>query len=141
MPTNINRYLFRTPEITVASDDRDAFTYAKLGPFIILGFIAMAYPKQWVGTRVNTHGGTLRLSRRYTMPKQFWGFISDRANRSAAVIERISEKQTAKIAETYRANMDTAAQSDLIRVMHQDVQLFGRRAFQRRMRKPAPGEH
>jgi hypothetical protein len=100
MPTNINRYLFRTPELTVASDDRDAFTYAKLGPFIILGFIAMAYPKQWVGTRVNTHGGTLGLSRSYTMPKQFWGFIADRANISAAVKQRISEKQTAKIAET-----------------------------------------
>jgi len=129
IPTNINRYLFRTPEITVASDDRDAFTYAKLGPFIILGFIAMAYPKQWVGTRVNTHGGTLGLSRRYTMPKQFWGFISDRAKRSAAMKQRISEKQTAKIAETYGANMDRAAKSDLMRLMHQDVQLFGRRAF------------
>lgn len=55
MPPNINRYLFRAPDMTVASNDRDAFTYAKLGPFIILGFIAMPRPKQWVGTRVNTH--------------------------------------------------------------------------------------
>jgi hypothetical protein len=59
MPTNISRYLFRTTDMSVGSNDRDAFTYAKLGPFIILGFIAMPRPKQWLGTRVNTHGGTL----------------------------------------------------------------------------------
>jgi hypothetical protein len=63
------------------------------------------------------------------MPKPFDEFLFDRANRAAAVKARISEKQTAKIAEAYRANMDKAAQSDTMRVMHQDVQLFGRRAF------------
>jgi hypothetical protein len=94
MPTNINRYLFRTPEMTVASNDRDAFTYAKLGPFIILGFIAMPRPKQWVGTRVNTHGGTIG-PRTYVLPKPFDEFIFDRANRAATLQQRISEKQTA----------------------------------------------
>jgi hypothetical protein len=46
--------------------------------------------------------------------------------------ERISEKQTAKIAETYKANLDRAAQSDSMRAMHQDVKLFGSRAFRRK---------
>jgi hypothetical protein len=130
MPTNINRYLFRTPEMSVASTDRDAFTYSKLGPFIILGFIAMPRPKQWVGTKLNVQGGTLG-PRHYTMPKQFWDFISARADNAATLQERISEKQTAKIAETYRSNLDRAAQSDSMRVMHEDVKLFGSRAFRR----------
>jgi hypothetical protein len=128
--TNINRYLFRTPEMHVASNDRDAFTYSKLGPFIILGFIAVPRPKQWVGTKVNVHGGTLG-PRRYTMPKEFWNFISGRTDRAAILQERISEKQTAKIAETYKANRDRAAQSDSMRMMRQDVKLFGSRAFRR----------
>jgi hypothetical protein len=128
MPANINRYLFRTPDISVATINKGAFTYSKLGPFIILGFLVMPRPKQWVGTRVNTHGGILR-PREYVMPKPFDEFLFDRANKAADVKGQISEKQTAKIAEAYRANMDRAAQSDLMRVIHQDVQLFGRRAF------------
>jgi hypothetical protein len=130
MPTNINRYLFRTPDMSFASNDRDAFTYSKLGPFIIVGFIAMPRPKQWVGTKVNVQGGTLG-PRRYTMPKEIGDFIFGRADNAATLQERISEKQTAKIAETYKANLDRAAQSDSMRVMHQDVKLFGSRVFRR----------
>ena len=131
MPTNINRYLFRTPDMSVASNDRDAFTYAKLGPFVILGFIAMARPKQWIGTRVNTYGGTIIGPRDYTMPKEFWEYICRQADRAGTLQERISENQTAKIAATYRSNLDRAAQSDFMRVMDQDVKLFGRRAFRK----------
>ena len=131
MPTNINRYLFRYPDMEVASDERDAFTYAKLGPFIILGFIAMPRPKQWVGTMVNVQGGTLGL-RQCMMPRQFWDFISGRADRAATLKEQISDRQTAKIAETYKANLVRTAQSDTMRVMRQDVQLFGGRAFTRK---------
>jgi hypothetical protein len=131
MPTNINRYLFRTPDMTVASNDRDAFTYAKLGPYIILGFIAMPRPKQWVGTRVNTHGGTLS-PRNYVLPKPFDKFLFARADLAASLPEQISDRQTAKIAETYSGNIDRAAQSDSMRAMHQDVELFGRRTFRRK---------
>ena len=46
--------------------------------------------------------------------------------------EQISEKQTAKIAETYKANLDGAAQSDSMREMHQDFKLFGSRAFRKK---------
>ena len=121
MPTNINRYLFRSSEMTVASNDRDAFTYAKLGPFIILGFIAMPRPKQWVGTRVNTHGGNIG-PRNYVLPKPFDKFIFERAESAATLQERISDRQHAKIAETYSGNMDRAAQSDSMQAMHQDVE-------------------
>jgi hypothetical protein len=131
MPTNINRYLFRTPDMTVASNDRDAFTYSKLGPFIILGFIAMPRAKQWVGTKVNVQGGAIG-PRDYVLPKPFDEFIFERADRAATLQTRISEKQTAKIADAYRANLDRAAQSDNMRAMHQDVKLFGSRAFRRR---------
>jgi hypothetical protein len=117
--------------MTVASNDRDAFTYAKLGPFIVLGFIAMPRPKQWVGTRVNTHGGAIG-PRNYVLPKPFDKFILERADLSATLQERISDRQHAKIAETYRGNMDRAAQSDSVQALHQDVELFGRRAFRQK---------
>ena len=80
---------------------------------------------------MNTHGGTIG-PRNYALPKPFDEFIFDRANRAATLQQRISEKQTATIAKTYRGNMDRAAQSDSMRAMHQDVALFGRRAFRRK---------
>jgi hypothetical protein len=102
MPANINRYLFRTPDMSVPTINEGAFTYSKLGPFIILGFLAMPRPKQWVGIKVNTHGGTLR-PREYVMPSHSMNFSLTKPTK------RTSEKQTAKIAEAYRANMDRAA--------------------------------
>jgi hypothetical protein len=79
----------------------------------------MPRPKQWVGTKVNVQGGTIG-PRDYVLPKPFDQFIFERANRAATLQERISEKQTAKIAETYKANLERAAQSDSMRAMHQD---------------------
>jgi hypothetical protein len=65
------------------------------------------------------------------MPKPFGKFLFDRASRAATFHQQISEKQSAKIAETYKANLDRAAQSDSMRAMHQDARLFGSRAFRR----------
>ena len=131
MPTNINRYLFRTPDMCIASTDRDVFAYSKLGPFLILGFIAMPRSKQWVETRVNVHGGAIG-PRKYVMPKPFDEFIIERANRAATLNERISEKQTGKIREAILNSPERAAQSDSIRAMGHDVNLFGSRAFRRK---------
>ena len=43
-------------EGAVARTDREAFVYAKLGPFILFGLIADPDPKQWQGTRINAEG-------------------------------------------------------------------------------------
>jgi len=77
---------------------------------------------------VNTHGGTIG-PRNYVLPKPFDKFIFERADLAATLQERMSDRQHEKIAETYRGNMDRAAQSDSMQAMHQDVELFGRRAF------------
>jgi hypothetical protein len=134
MPTNINRYLFRTLDMCIESNDRDAFVYSKLGPFCILGFIAMRRPKQWVGTRVNVHGGTIG-PREYVMPKPFDRFIFERADIAASLKEEMSDKQTGKIRETFLNNPERAAQSDSIRAMSHDVNLFGIRVADHRSAK------
>jgi hypothetical protein len=65
------------------------------------------------------------------MPKPFDKFIFERANRAATLKDRISEKQTGKIREAF-LNPERAAQSDSIRAMIHDVNLFGSRAFRRK---------
>jgi hypothetical protein len=66
------------------------------------------------------------------MPKPFDKFIFERANRAATLKDRISEKQTGKIREAFLNNPERAAQSDSIRAMSHDVNLFGSRAFRRK---------
>src|SRR5260370_16862485 len=114
MPANINRYLFRTPDMSVASNDRDAFTYSKLGPFIILGFIAMPRPKQWVGTKVNVQGGTIG-PRDYVLPKPSDQFIFELANIAATLHELLSDKQPAKIAHPSTPNLQIPAHPSTLR--------------------------
>lgn len=128
MPPNINRYFLRAVQIEIASGERTAFTYAKLGPFVILGFIAMPVSTRWVGTRVFGGSGRIR-PRNYVMPRTFADYIFEKAGRLAAIFDRMSDKQADRVEEAFRTNMERAAQSGSIEAMSHDVRLFGRKAF------------
>jgi len=49
--------------------------------------------------------------REYVLPKPFDEFIFQQANRAATLQERISERQTAKIRETFKSNLERVARS------------------------------
>ena len=128
MPPNINRYILRSVDIDAVWGGKSAFVYSKLGRFIILGFIEMPQPRQWVGTKVHVKHGVVGPSS-YTVPIQFGEYLMDKARRFADVQGRISEEQNRKIEEAYRKDMDRAANSESFRAMSEDVRLFGRKAF------------
>jgi hypothetical protein len=88
----------------------------------------MPYPRQWVGTKVNVNHGVIGPTR-YTLPIQFLDYLMDKSRRAANVQRRISEKQKKKIEESYRNNMDRAANSESFRAMSEDVKLFGSKVF------------
>jgi hypothetical protein len=128
MPPNMNRYFLRAVQMEIVSGERTAFTYAKLGPFAILGFISMPASSRWVGTRV--FGGQGRTRRPdYIIPSTFVDYVFEKAGRLAAMYDKMSDKQAEKIEEAYRANMERAAQSGSIEAMSHDVRLFDRKAF------------
>ncbi len=129
-PSNINRYILRCIEFNLAKGVQSAFTYAKLGKFIIVGFIKMPYPKHWKGTKVHVNNG-LVSSKKYILPKMFGDFLRDRSRITSTIQSKISDKQNEKIEASYRKNMDRAAKSEWFRAIDQDVSLFGKSAFKR----------
>jgi hypothetical protein len=115
-PPNINRYLLRAPAMDVAGGDGTIYVYSKLGPFIILGFIALPHPKQWLGTRVYAGHGRIR-PRDYIMPTQFGGYLFEKAHNMARMNESLSDTQKNKIAAGFRKNMERAARSESLQAL------------------------
>jgi hypothetical protein len=124
---NINRYLTRAIDMDLAASSSTCFSYSKLGPFAIFGFV-QSQPGQWRGTRVPTGAGWFQ-PRKVTVPRQLWDYLSGRALHIKRVLESISPAQQQKIAETLRANPDRFLESGLFRAMQRDVEMFGRDAF------------
>ena len=56
-PPNISRYLARAIDPYVAHTQDSAITYAKMGKFILFGFIAMEHPRRWKGTKLRVRHG------------------------------------------------------------------------------------
>ncbi len=128
MPTNINRYILRSVDIDAVCGGESAFVYSKLGKFIIVGFIEMPYRNQWVGTKVHVKHGVVGPSS-YTLPVQFWDYLTSKAEKADNIRGKISEKQNRKIKDSYGKDIDRVAKSESFRAMHQDVKLFGNKVF------------
>ncbi|MBR1200020.1 hypothetical protein JQ574_28920 [Bradyrhizobium sp. AUGA SZCCT0158] len=127
-PPNINRYLARTVDINLGASESVCFTFSKLGPFAIFGFIESLYPQQWKGTNVLYKGGSFGPGK-YTLPIQLVDYLIDRAARTKSAMEKISPIQQEKVAESIRANPVRFLQSGLFKAMQRDVEMFGSDAF------------
>jgi len=129
MPTNINRYLLRAIEIYIAHTDDSVITYAKMGRFVLFGFVAMPHPRRWKGTKLNAKAGAFGV-RNIELPAHIGDFVMDRARRAANRYAGISARQHAKIGESNLHDLDRAENSETFRAMHHDVLLFGDEAFE-----------
>lgn len=128
LPPNMNRYLARAVEMNAVSSNKSAFVYAKLCKLILVGFVQMPNPREWVGTRVAMKHGVIRPDRRGA-PSGFGQYLADRARKMAALQATMSARQKGKISTTMRADVDRAAASESFEAMSQDVWMFGRAAF------------
>jgi hypothetical protein len=128
LPANINRYILRTVEMDVIHSPDATFTFSKIGKFIVLGFIDITFPNQWVNTRVHVREGIIRPSR-YTVPRQFGDYLLERTDRLAAVHSEISATQRDKISQTMMRDLDRLSTSDSLKAMEHDVELSGDEAF------------
>jgi hypothetical protein len=125
---NINRYLMRAVQIDICHGKETLFTFTKFGRFVVLGFISQANPSSWSGSRINSNHGTIE-PRNYNMPAAFMGYVNDKAESLTGVTRAISEKQRAKINDTFISNIDRITGSDFFEAMSADVEMFGSMAF------------
>ena len=128
LPPNINRYLSRTIDSDVAFAQGDAISYAKMGRFVLFGFVSMKYPRRWRETKLHVRYGQFG-QQDVELPSDVGEFIFGRARLAAERYSQISDRQQARIRKSYEQNLDHAARSETLRAMHHDVSMFGKRAF------------
>lgn len=128
LPPNFNRYILRAVEIDVVSSPVEAFVYAKMCRFIVLGFIRMKHRTDWHDTKVGSTKGCITPGR-MTLTPAFLDFVKGRASMTAALQQSLSARQKELIAQTCERDLDRVAQSETFRGMNQDVLLLGDEAF------------
>lgn len=128
---NINRYLMRAIDMDICRRGKAIFTYAKLGRFIILGFVHEPNPEHWHGAMVHVNKGTVSPMK-YVLPRSFGEYLNEKARRMANLLEGVSPKQRAKIDEAFRQNADRYVGSDAFEAMAADISMFGDSAFTKR---------
>ncbi len=125
---NINRYLMRAIQLDLLTSSNSIYTYAKLGRFIVIGFVHVPNRKQWKGTKVHAKSGIIG-PRNYVLPRSFGNYLNDKANGLHQSYTNISETQQNKIDSAFRANIDEYSKSDAFDAMNADVTMFGQQAF------------
>lgn len=107
------------------------FTYAKLGRFIVLGFVHEPKPEQWRGAKVNANEGFVE-PRKYVLPRAFGEYLNSNASKVSDALDSISDKQKIKIDEAFRKNVDRYVGSDAFNAMAADHAMFGDDALSKR---------
>jgi hypothetical protein len=131
MAPNINRYLMRAIHMDFCQGNKSMFTYAKIGRFIIIGFVHEPNLNHWKGTKVHAHEGTVG-PRQYVLPRAFGDYLNEKASSLRETLGSISEKQQQRIDTAFRANIENYISSDAFVAMNADVEMFGSQAFSSR---------
>src|SRR5207237_837834 len=76
-PPNMSRYLARAVEMDVVSTRTSAFVYAKLCKLLLVGFVEMKYPQEWIGSRLSMERGIVQPQDR-GLPTNFGRYLGDR---------------------------------------------------------------
>jgi hypothetical protein len=128
---NINRYLMRAIQIDICRGSKSIFTYAKLGRFIILGFIHEPQPTHWRGTKVHATQGYVE-PRKFVVPAALADYLNEKARKMHDSFAGMSDGQAEKVETAFRENIDRFAGSDAFIAMQADIEMFGNEAFTKR---------
>lgn len=128
---NINRYLMRAIHLDLCRGSKSIFTYAKLGRFIILGFIHEPQPNHWKGTKVHATHGYVQ-PRNYVVPAALGDYLNEKARKVSESLAGMSDRQAEKVDLAFKANVDRYVGSDAFLATQADVEMFGNKAFTKR---------
>jgi hypothetical protein len=127
-PPTLNRYILTALDCDVAASQKSAMTYAKMGRFVLLGFIEMRNAHQWKGSKLKIESGEI-WPRAYKTPPGFGNFFLDRVKGHQKALMEISERQGEVIQAARMKEPDRVLASESVRAMKQDILLSGLRAF------------
>lgn len=131
LPQNINRYLLRAVHLDFVRGSKSLITYAKLGRFMILGFVHEPNLDHWKGTKVNANEGILG-PRKYVLPHGFGEYLKEKAVKMREAIQSVTDRQQEKIDDAFLKNAHRFVKSDSFKAMQADLAMFGDDAFSKR---------
>lgn len=132
LPTNINRFLTGAITMDIVGSNKTLMTFAKLGRFIIFGFIQTEKEK-WQGTKVHVKHGVIQPTK-YVLPCGVWYLLKEKAALAQAGYESISDNQFEKIDSAAIANIDKFIGSDHLRAIMADADMFGEHVVLRKQK-------
>lgn len=128
LPPNINRYILRTVDLDVVRSESATFVVTKMSKYFVLGFISVAQPRQWRGTKIHARDG-LFGSGEFTVPVQFRDYLFNEAKLYGSTVAKISKNQQQKMDDLMWKNLDRVSKSGSFKAMQHDVQIAGQAAF------------
>lgn len=116
---NLNVYLARDVDSTVAAGRRDCIVYSKFARFIFWGEITDLESEATDGTLVAPQGGTLSVPQTVSNGR-LGQFLVDRARTVHEMAQQISDEQRGVIEQSLRENAHVVRGSDLAAAMEAD---------------------
>jgi hypothetical protein len=122
-PESLNRYLLRHIEMGTCNTSHSAFTFAKMGPFVLVGHVR-APDNLWRETIVHVKGGQFPL-KRYVFPKEVLALLIGSAHEAAKLKYKISDTQRDKIERSLREALHSGSVLGWLEAYRHDQELFG----------------
>ncbi|MBE5073246.1 hypothetical protein IM511_02875 [Erythrobacteraceae bacterium E2-1 Yellow Sea] len=129
LPTNMNRFIAGAVTLDIIGSRKMCMTFAKLGPFIILGHI-QGRTKDWIGSRVWAQSGTIPATE-YHLPWGFLPLLKEKALHIQNAWTQLSPDQAAKIDERIQALGDAFFATPQGEAILADAAMFGLDAIKR----------
>jgi hypothetical protein len=127
LPPNINRFMMGAVTLDIVGSSRSLMTFAKLGRFIVFGIIQKG-PNLWEGTKIHVKNGVIKPGK-FVVPAGLLDLFKEKATHTANAMKTISQRQREKIDANVIANLDQFIESDHMRSMLADVEMFGEQAI------------
>jgi len=124
LPPNFQRYLMRAVQMDRLWGNESAFTFAKLGRVLLIGFVCEPEAHLWKSTKVETARGVIAPCQ-VELPDWLLKDSIGRANRLAELQLRISPTQQAIIDCTQKGNPQRVIESETFRALMADYRLQG----------------
>lgn len=131
MSNHINRYFMRGTEFDLPCGEAQAFTFAKLGRFAIFGVIQPGAVR-WRGSRISPTSGVIQPTK-YQLPMGLLDYLNFRAAKHREYADAIPDHHREKIEASILKNPERLLQSDELKAMLRDGDMFGEEAI---IRKP-----
>ena len=96
--------------------------------YILIGFINLPRPKEWVGTKIHVKHGQIESSK-YTLPLNFDEYLKDRARNCSGFYSKISQKQANKINKNFDKDPLRLINAETWKALQRDVEMFGEDTF------------